>query len=138
MFSSENFTSNQKFWAICDLIKNFEESLYLWHTWTWTCDTLVANSSHAAKHNCQVFLFLFQMFAAFQILETPTLFCVFVPFVFKLWLSGSILHLSSNLVPLTRLTSSNHVLHKKTDFNSIKNFDKKKTFWYELFSSFDM
>ena len=101
MFSSENFTSNQKFWAICDLIKNFEESLYLWHTWTWTCDTLVANSSHAAKHNCQVFLFLFQMFAAFQILETPTLFCVFVPFVFKLWLSGSILHLSSNLVPLT-------------------------------------
>ena len=52
MFSSENFTSNQKFWAICDLIKNFEESLYLWHTWTWTwtCDTLVVNSSHAAKH----------------------------------------------------------------------------------------
>ena len=30
-----------------------------------------------------------------------TLFCVFVPFVFKLWLSGSILHLSSNLVAVT-------------------------------------
>ena len=127
MFSSENFTSNQKFWAICDLIKNFEESLYLWHTWTWTwtCDTLVANSSHAAKHNCQVFLFLFQMFAAFQILETPTLFCVFVPFVFKLWLSGSILHLSSNLVPLTRLASSNHMLYKK---NWLGTFIKKKHF----------
>lgn len=41
------------------------------------------------------------MFAGFQILQQQPLFCVFVPFVFKLWLSGSILHLSSNLLPLT-------------------------------------
>ena len=115
-------------------IKSFEQFVIWLKTLrkVCTCDTLglglgLVTHLWSTLHMLPniLFLFLFQMFAAFQILETPTLFCVFVPFVFKLWLSGSILHLSSNLVPLTRLTISNHMLYKKTDLNSIRNFYNK-------------
>ena len=92
-FPSENFIFNQKFRATSDLIKTF------WKVSA--CDILVAGQLFAWPQTDIWFPSLLWMFVAFQILEQPTLFCVFVPFVFKLWLSGSILHLSSNLVPLT-------------------------------------
>ena len=91
-------------------IKSFEQFVIWLKTLrkVCTCDTLglglgLVTHLWSTLHMLPniLFLFLFQMFAAFQILETPTLFCVFVPFVFKLWLSGSILHLSSNLVAVT-------------------------------------
>ena len=64
-----------------------------------TCDILLVNNSPICpKKVCVRFCW---NICSSGIAYGFTLFCVFVPFVFKLWLSGSILHLSSNLVAVT-------------------------------------
>ena len=64
-----------------------------------TCDILLVNNSPICPKKVYV-IFCWNICSS-GIAYGFTLFCVFVPFVFKLWLSGSILHLSSNLVAVT-------------------------------------
>ena len=101
-----------------------------------TCDILLVNNSPICpKKVCVRFCW---NICSSGIAYGFTLFCVFVPFVFKLWLSGSILHLSSNLVPLTPsyhlqtcvTQKSSWIQYKywipSSGFNSNPKFLKKK------------
>ena len=73
-----------------------------------TCDKLEVKTISSSRSTR--FYFYFLDFKCYSSSSNPaTLFCVFIPFVFKLWLSGSNLHLFCNLVPLT---ISKHVLQK--------------------------
>ena len=86
-----------------DLIKTSDESLYLWHTSGQQFTYLSKKRSAWVLNQLKNIIslgFCWNIWSS-SIAYGFTLFCVFVPFVFKLWLSGSILHLSSNLVAVT-------------------------------------